>query len=261
MLFSQGISIVRLWEGGKRRTDRHSIIVALISILSQVRLLKMSYGNIKMQKPPTDCRPLADWLGQSVRFQGDLSYWETANKTEDTALLLRNVKVVPYRGNKEQIRSLDHIWIYVDKDLEAADKLERLNGYSAVGQVVGYTRSNGTKDFAIDIKPYVPIETHFELLNLHKEPSLANIRTRTKLLEITLNLLEIEELNFGIRLSYEDVYQLFRNEYERCHSQVEINERHLANQQHRSKPNPNIVKFASTASKSRKVAGKGFATS
>jgi hypothetical protein len=214
-----------------------------------------------MQKSPIACRPLADWLGQSVRFQGDLSYWETATKTDDTALLLRNVKVVPYRGSREQIRDLDHIWIYMDKDTPVADKLERLNGYKAVGRVVGYTRSNGTKDFAIDIKPYVPIETHIDLLKSHKEPGLYNIKTKKKLLEITLNLLEIEELSFGIYLSYEDVHQLFQNEYERYHSQVEINERYQANQQHRSKPNPKIVQFASSASKSRKVAGKGFATS
>jgi hypothetical protein len=242
-------------------TGEHLVIVALISILSQVRLLKMRCGNIKMQKPPIDCRPLADWLGQSVRFQADLNHWETANKTDDTALLLRNVKVVPYRGDKGQVRRLDHVWIYVNQDIQAADKLERFGGYAAVGQVVGYTRSNGTKDFAINIKPYVPIETHFELLKLHKEPGLANLKTKTELLEITLNLLEIEELNFGIHLSYKDVYQLFQNEYERCHSQVEINERYQANQQHRPKPNPKIVQFASTASKSRKVAGKGFATS
>jgi hypothetical protein len=253
--------ILRLWEGGKRRSSCHPIIAALISILSQVSLLKMSYGSIKMQKSPIACRPLADLLGQSVRFQGDLSYWETANKTDDTALLLRNVKVVPYRGDKEQIRSLDHIWIYVDKDVQASEKLERLNGYSAVGQVIGYTRSNGTKDFAIDIKPYVPIETHFELLKLHKTPSFDNLKTRTQLLEITLNLLEIEELNFRIHLSYEDVCQVFRNEYEHCHNQLELNERYQANQQRRSKPNPKIVQFASTASKSRKVAAKGFATS
>jgi hypothetical protein len=212
-----------------------------------------------MQKSPIGCRPLADWLGQSVRFQGDLSHWETANKTDDTALLLRNVKVVLYKGGKEQIRSLDHIWIYMNKDIQAADKLERFGGYAAVGRVVGYTRSNGTKDFAIDIKPYVPIESHVELLKLHKKPTLDNLKTKTKLLKITLNLLEIEELNFGIHLFYEDVYQLFQNEYELCHSQVEINERYQANQQHRPKPNPKIVHFASTASKSRKVAGKGFA--
>jgi hypothetical protein len=237
------------------------VIVALIFILSPVKLPKMSCRSIKMQKSPIACRPLADWLGQSVRFQGDLSHWETADKTDDTALLLRNIKVVPYRGDKDQIRSLDHIWIYMNKDVQAADKLERFGGYGAVGRVVGYTRSNGTKDFAIDIKPYVPIESHFELLKLHKEATLENIKTRTKILEITLNLLEIEELNFGIHLSYEDVCRVFQKEYELCHSQVEINERYRANQQHRPKPNPKIVQFASTASKFRKVAGKGFATS
>ncbi|MBD1865878.1 hypothetical protein H6F88_12990 [Oculatella sp. FACHB-28] len=214
-----------------------------------------------MQKSSIACRPLADWLGQTVRFQGCLNHWETANKTGDTAFLLRNVKVVPYKGCQEQIRVLDHVWLYLDKDIHAADKLERFGGYEAVGRVVSYTRSNGTKDFAIDIKPYVPVETHFELLQTCREPKLDDTKTRTKLLEITLNLLEIEELEFNIHLSYKDVYQLFQNEYERCRSLVEINERYLAKQQHRSKPNTKIVKFTSAASKSTKTASKGFATS
>lgn len=214
-----------------------------------------------MQKPPIACRPLADWLGQSVRFQGYLSHWETANKTGDTAFLLRNVKVVPYRGGKEQLRILDHIWIYLNKDIHAGTKFERFGGYAAVGQVVSYTRSNGTKDFAIDIKSYVPIESHLELFQSCREPKLDHIKTKTLLLKETLNLLEIEELDFGIHLSYEDVYQNFQKEYEFCHSQVEINERYQAKKQHRSKPNTKLVKFAAAASKSTKVAGKGFATS
>jgi hypothetical protein len=212
-----------------------------------------------MQKSPIACRPLADWLGQSVRFQGYLNHWETANKTGDTAFLLRNVKVVPYKGCKKQARILDHIWIYLDKDIHAADKFERFGRYAAMGKVVGYTRSNGTKDFAIDIKPYVPIESHFELLKLCREPKLDSLKTKTLLLEKTLNLLEIEELEFDVHLSYKDVYQLFRNEYEVCRSQVEINERYQAKKQHRSKPNPTIVKFGSAASKSTKVTCKGFA--
>jgi hypothetical protein len=212
-----------------------------------------------MQKSPIACRPLADWLGQSVRFQGYLNHWETANKTGDTAFLLRNVKVVPYKGCQEQMRTLDHIWIYLDKDTNTTAKLERFGGYAAVGQVVSYIRSNGTKDFAIDIKPYVPIDVHFELLESCKGPKLDNIKIKTLLLEKTLNLLEIEELEFDIHCSYEEVHQLFQNEYEFCHSQVEINERYQAKQQHRCKPNPKVVKFASAASKSTKVAAKGFA--
>jgi hypothetical protein len=214
-----------------------------------------------MQKSSIACRPLEDWLGQSVRFQGYLNYWETADKTGDTALLLRNVKVVPYKGCKEQIRTLDHVWIYVDKDIQAVDKFQRLGGYTAVGQIVGYTRSNGTKDFAIDIKPYVPIETHLELLKSCEGPKLDDIKTKTQLLTITLNLLEIEELNFGIHLPYNEIYQLFRKKYESCHRQVEINERYEAKKQYRARPNTKVVTFASTASKSTKVAAKGFATS
>jgi hypothetical protein len=61
-------------------------------------------------------------------------------------------------------------------------------------------------------------------------------------------------------LSYREVYQHFQNEYEFCHSQVEINERYEAKKQHRAKPNTNVVKFTCAAFKSTKVAGKGFAT-
>lgn len=171
------------------------------------------------------CRPLADWLGQSVRFQGYLNHWETAHKTGDTAFLLRNVKVVPYKGCEEQIRILDHIWIYLNKDIHAAAKFERFGEYAAIGRVVSYTRSNCTKDFAIDIKSYVPIEPHLALFKLCGEAKLDHIKTKTLLLKETLDLLEIDELDFGIHLSYEDVYQQFHNEYEFCHSQVEINER------------------------------------
>lgn len=214
-----------------------------------------------MQKSPIACRPLADWLGQSVRFQGYLNHWETANKTGDTAFLLRNVKVVPYKGCQAQLRILDHIWIYLNKDIHTETKLERLGGYTAVGRVVSYTRSNGTKDFAIDIKPYVSLRTHLELLKSCSAPKLDDIQTKTLLLKETLNLLEIEELDFSIHLSYEDVYQRFQNEYDYCHSQVEINERYQAKEQYRSKPNPKVIKFASAASKSTKAASKGFAIS
>ncbi|PSN20212.1 hypothetical protein C7271_03370 [filamentous cyanobacterium CCP5] len=162
-----------------------------------------------MQKSPVDCRPLADWLGQGVRFQGYLNYWETASRTGDTALLLQRVKVVPYRGCKEQIRTLDHIWLYVNKDVPAVDKFERYGGYAAVGKVVSYTRSNGTKDFAINIKPYVSIRTHLELLKECGEPNLEDIKTKTRLLEITLNLLDIGELDFSVHFSYEEVYRRF----------------------------------------------------
>ncbi len=58
---------------------------------------------------------------------------------------------------KEQMRTLDHVWLYLDKDTHADTKLERFGGDAAVGRVVSYIRSNGTKDFAIDIAPYVPI--------------------------------------------------------------------------------------------------------
>lgn len=213
-----------------------------------------------MQKSPNVCRPLADWLGQTVRFQGYLDHWGTADKTGDTVFLMRNIKVVPYKGCKDQIRTLDHIWLYFDKDTQAADKLERFCGYAAVGTVVSYTRSNGTRDFAIDVKPHVSIKTHFELLQTCKTPKLEDIKTKTALLEITLNLLEIEELDFSIYLSYEEVYQLVRNEYEVCRSQVEINDRYQAMQPHRSKPNTKILNFAAAGSKSTKAA-KGFATS
>lgn len=217
-----------------------------------------------MQKSPVACRPLADWLGQNVRFQAYLNHWETANKTGDTAFLMRNVKAVPYKGCKEQMRTLDHIWIYADKDtVRTAAKFERYGGYAAVGQVVSYRRSNGTKDFAIDIKPYVPIEPHLALFKSCEELKLDHIKTRTILLKETLNLLEIEELDFGIHLSYEEVYRHFQHEYEFWHSQVEVNKRYQeqARQQHRSKPNTKIVKFASAASKSTKLVGKGFAIS
>lgn len=214
-----------------------------------------------MHQSPTACRPLADWLGQSVRFQGWLNYWETASKTGDTALLLRNVEVVPYKGCKEQIRVLDHVWIYLSKESHAGVKLERLGGYEALGQVVSYTRSNGTRDFAFAIKSYIPIETQLKLLKSFKGPRLDDVQTRTMLLKETLELLETEELEFSIRLSYEDVYRRFQDEYEFCYRQVEINERYQAQQPPHCRPNTQIVKFGSTASKSTKVAGKGFATS
>ncbi len=214
-----------------------------------------------MQKSAIACRPLADWLGQNVRFQGYLSHWETADKTGDTAFLLRHVKVVPYKGCKAQMRTLDHVWLYLDKDIHADNKLERFGGYSAVGQVVSYIRSNGTRDFALDIESYIPISAYTARLELCREPRIDHLKAKTLLFEKTLRSLEIEELDFGIQSSYEEVYQHFREEYEFCRRQVEINERYEANKQHRLRPNPNILKFASTPSKSTKVACKGFAAS
>jgi hypothetical protein len=214
-----------------------------------------------MQKSPTVCRPLADWLGQSVRFEGYLNHWETANKTGDLAFLLRNVKVVPYKSCNAQLRTLDHIWLYMNRDIYEAPKCERFGRYAALGRVISYTRSNGTKDFAIDVKKYVPIEPFYDLLKPYEEPKLKHMHAKTIILKETLNLLEIEELDFGVYLSYEEVYQHFQNEYEYCHRQVEINERYQAKKQYRAKPNTNVVKFTSAASKSTKVAGKGFAVS
>jgi hypothetical protein len=214
-----------------------------------------------MQKSSIACRPLADWLGQSVRFQGYLSHWETVNKTGDTAFLLRNVQVVPYKGCKEQIRVLDHIWLYTNKDVHTVGKLERLGRYAAVGRVVSYTRSNGTKDFAIDIKPYVSIESHLDLLMSYESPKLKDMQAKIIILKETLNQLEIEELHFATHLSYEEVHQIFQNDYEFCQRQVEINERYEAKKQHRYIPRTKDIKFPSAVSKSTKVAGKGFATS
>ena len=214
-----------------------------------------------MQKSPIACRPLADLLGQNVRFQGYLSHWETANKTGDTAYLLRHVKVVPYKGCQEQTRILDHVWLYLDKDIHADTKLERFGRYSAVGQVVRYTRSNGTRDFALDIESYIPIDAYTARLELCRESRIDHLKAKTTLFEKTLRSLEIEEVDFGIETSYEEVYRHFQEEYEFCRRQVEVNERYEAMKQHRSRPNPNILKFASTSSKSTKVACKGFATS
>jgi hypothetical protein len=213
-----------------------------------------------MQKSAIVCRPLTDWLGQNVRFEGYLNHWETARKTGDTAFLLRNVKVVPYKGSNEQVRTLDHIWLYMNNDIYEAPKCERFDRCAALGQVVSYIRSNGTKDFAID-KKNVPIEAHLDLLKLYVGSKLKHMQAKTIILKATLNLLEIEELDFGIHLSYEEVYQHFQDEYEFCRSQVEINERYEAMKQHRAKPNTKVVKFASAALKSTKAAGKGFATS
>ncbi|MBE9109023.1 hypothetical protein IQ273_06275 [Nodosilinea sp. LEGE 07298] len=214
-----------------------------------------------MQTSPIACRPLADWVGQTVRFQGYLNYWETANRTDDTAFLLQHVKVVPYKGCEKQIRTLDHIWLYSPKEAHANTKLERLNAYGAVGKVVSYIRSNGTKDFAINVKSFAPMAWHLELLDSYGESKLDHIKARTLVLEETLNALESEELHFDIHLSYEEVYQDFQDEYEFCRRHIEINERYEVNKQHRSKPKPDILKFASTSSKSTKLACKGFAAS
>ena len=213
-----------------------------------------------MQQSPTVCRPLADWLGQNVRFQGYLSHWKTVEKTGDTACLLKHVKVVPYKGCKKQIRALDHIWLYLNEAAQAEAKLERLNGYAAVGRVVSYIRSNGTKDYALDIESYIPMKWRIELLNSCNEPGLENVKTKTLLLEKTLNSLKDEELDFSIEQSYEKIYQYFYEEYEFCRKQVEINDRYEAMKQHRSRPKPDILKFSPMAPKSTKVASQGFSS-
>jgi hypothetical protein len=214
-----------------------------------------------MQTSPIACRPLADWVGQSVRFQGYLNYWETADRTGDRACLLQRIKVVPYKGGKDQIRALDHIWLYLGEKAQAQTQFERFRGYQAVGRVVNYTRSNGTKDFAIDIKSHACFETYLEQLNRCTESRLDHIKVRALILESLLNSLEIEELDFGVESSYEEVHQDFHDEYEFCRRHIEINERYEVNKQHRSRPKPDILKFASTSSKSTKLACKGFAAS
>ncbi|MGB3308819.1 MAG: hypothetical protein WBG32_16820 [Nodosilinea sp.] len=214
-----------------------------------------------MQKSAIACRPLADWLGQNVRFQGYLSHWETAEKTGDTAYLLRHVKVVPYKGCQAQIRILDHVWLYLDKDVDVETKFERFGRYAAVGRVVSYIRSNGTKDFAIDIEPYVPLKWRIELLKSCGKHSVEDVKIKTILLEKTLTSLELEEIDFNIEQSYEEVYRYFQEQYDFYRKQVEINERYEAQKQHRPRPNPDILKFAPTSSKATKVACKGFATS
>ncbi|MBD1873487.1 hypothetical protein H6F75_08340 [Nodosilinea sp. FACHB-131] len=214
-----------------------------------------------MQKSAIARRPLADWLGQNVRFQGYLSHWETASRTGDRACLLQHVEVVPYKGCKAQMRALGHIWLYLGEKAQANTQLERFRGYQAIGRVVSYIRSNGTKDFAIDINSYFSIQSYLERLQLCAEPRLDHLKVRVRLLEKMLHLLEVEELDFGIESPYEEVYQRFQEDYEFCHRQVEINEQYEAKKQYRSRPNPDILKFAPTSSKSTKVACKGFTAS
>jgi hypothetical protein len=215
--------------------------------------------DLKMQKPPVACRPLVDWLGQTVRFRGYLSLWKTADKTGDTACLLENVRVVPYKGSEENVRILDHLWIYLDKNNHDSDGFERLGEYTAVGQVVSYIRSNGTKDYAIEIKSYVSIEEKFELLQLCKKFTLNNLQTRVKILKRTIDLLQVEELNFSIHIPYQKVFQLLQDEYELWNRQAEVNQRYQAKRTYRPRPKPEVIRFPSTASKSNKSSGKGFA--
>jgi hypothetical protein len=99
----------------------------------------------------------------------------------------------------------------MNKDIYEEPKCERFGEYAALGRVVSYTRSNGTKDFAIDVKKFVPIEAHLALLKPYEEPKLRHLQAKAIILKETLNLLDIEELDFGIYLPYEDVYQNFQN--------------------------------------------------
>lgn len=91
-------------------------------------------------------RPLSDWLGQRVRFQGYLDHWKPLDNG-DMAYLLTNVRVRLYLGG--EIRLLDHLWQIFPKEQAPTGNMNRLDQVSAIGDVIQYRRRNGTSDFAI----------------------------------------------------------------------------------------------------------------
>lgn len=96
-------------------------------------------------------RPLRDLVGQRVRWQGVLDYWD------QNRACFRCVELLPYCAEGGSVRKIDHLWCWFPAQ-EAAEKLRdrgwdvhRLAPTCGVATVIAYTRKNRSQDFGIKL--------------------------------------------------------------------------------------------------------------
>lgn len=97
-------------------------------------------------------RDLKSWLGYIVLVTG------TVSTIEERRFCMENVRIAQYKDNSD-IRVIDHLWIYMtQEEVESCAELRKNYPKIAlkegrdvgfVGNVVQYTRKNGSSDYAV----------------------------------------------------------------------------------------------------------------
>lgn len=84
-----------------------------------------------------DSRPLDDWVGETISFEGMVS------AVKPGWFCLEGMQIWKW-DSKGYVRNIDHMWF--------EDKGKKADGYVAgMGKIKPYTRKNGTKDLGIEL--------------------------------------------------------------------------------------------------------------
>jgi hypothetical protein len=187
-------------------------------------------------------RPLADWLGQTVRYQGYLSHWEPCPNGRQIRYCLSNVRVKPWDASSEE-RHLDHLWFYFGAEDKIRDR-QRLTRYRGVGTVGEYCRTDGTRDFNIQAKHVLNIEETIGKATLLKPSS----KTALWLLQKAAEALESEAASLDWEDDPQEILKMVSELRDRCHQQVNVNELYKAMRPRAKRsPTPDPVKFQGQA--------------
>jgi len=111
-------------------------------------------------------RPLADWLGFKVQYQGHVIDWQELPSGE-TRFLYSPIKICPWKHihGDRLTRKIDHLWLYLEGGIEDINKqnrelvkksgknidkpLTRLDQMIGCGYIIKYQRKDGTSDYGV----------------------------------------------------------------------------------------------------------------
>lgn len=195
-------------------------------------------------------RPLSDWLGETVRYQGYLSHWEPCPNGVQIRYCLSNVRIKPWSAAGEE-RHVDHIWFYFGADDKIRDR-QRLTRYRGVGTVGAYCRSDGTRDFNIQAAHVLNIDETIGKAMLLRSDS----KTALWLLEKAVEALESQRASLDWEDDPKEILEQVSELRDRCCQQVNINELYKAMRPRAKRsPAPDPVKFKGQS----RVGAIGFA--
>lgn len=194
-------------------------------------------------------RPLADWLGERVLYDGILHHWKQLENGQ-TAYLIKTVRVRRYDDPPSQIRSFDHLWFYF-KEPPTTRKLERLDKFCGVGDIIQYCRRNGTIDYAIAAVPAMSIFKALE--GLHDAAVRRfEVATLVSVLQQSLDCmqqrigflaLEVDHDEWKNWINVELCLWKERQEALSQHAILNLSYEIRSRQNQRPKPNPDILPF------------------
>ncbi|MEO1147616.1 MAG: hypothetical protein AAFY26_18705 [Cyanobacteria bacterium J06638_22] len=95
---------------------------------------------------PVKQRPLGDWVGDRVLWDGRLDYWEPFRR--DRIRFVLTMVAVRHWATGE-IRCLDHLWFMTDKEHFNQPSRQRYCHVVGNGIVYEYSRRDGTRDYGV----------------------------------------------------------------------------------------------------------------